>query len=67
VFDCVNVRYLLPVDDYAPGATLPPHFSPFVEEKEGDYISIQLVLWAEMGGNIALLSELHVVCYYRRS
>jgi len=38
VFDCVNVRYLLPVDDYAPGATLPPHLSPFVEEKEGDYI-----------------------------
>ena len=38
VFDCVNSRQLLPVEDYFPGATLPPHLSPFVEEEEGDYV-----------------------------
>ena len=38
VFDCVNGRRLLPVGDYAPGTTLPPHLSPFLEEKEGDYV-----------------------------
>ncbi|VFV22090.1 pescadillo homolog [Lynx pardinus] len=38
VFDCVNARLLLPVADYFPGVQLPPHLSPFVSEKEGDYI-----------------------------
>ncbi|KAL3858501.1 hypothetical protein ACJMK2_013087 [Sinanodonta woodiana] len=38
LFDCVSARLLLPVEDYFPGATLPPHLSPFVEEGEGDYI-----------------------------
>ena len=32
------MRHLLPTDEYAPGATLPPHLSPFVEEQEGDYV-----------------------------
>jgi pescadillo protein len=38
IFDSVNYQKLLPIDDYVPGATLPPHLSPFVEEQEGDYI-----------------------------
>lgn len=38
VYDCVNAKILLPVEDYFLGVTLPPHLSPFVEEKDGDYI-----------------------------
>lgn len=38
VFDCINAKLLLPVEDYFLGVTLPPHLSPFVEEKEGDYV-----------------------------
>lgn len=38
VFDCINMRMLLPVKDYLIGATLPPHLSPFVNEKKGDYV-----------------------------
>ncbi|PWA19581.1 hypothetical protein CCH79_00006978 [Gambusia affinis] len=38
VYDCVNAKMGLPVEDYFLGVTLPPHLSPFVEEKEGDYV-----------------------------
>ncbi|KAK3538474.1 hypothetical protein QTP86_004659, partial [Hemibagrus guttatus] len=38
VFDCVNSKMLLPVENYFLGVALPPHLSPFVEEKEGDYV-----------------------------
>lgn len=38
VYDCVNAKIILPVEDYFMGVTLPPHLSPFVEEKEGDYM-----------------------------
>ncbi|XP_054905132.1 pescadillo [Poeciliopsis prolifica] len=38
VYDCVNAKMRLPVEDYFLGVTLPPHLSPFVEEKEGDYV-----------------------------
>ncbi|KAK4337267.1 hypothetical protein RND71_043265 [Anisodus tanguticus] len=38
IFDSVNAKKLLPIEDYFPGVELPPHLSPFVEEKEGDYV-----------------------------
>lgn len=38
VYDCINAKILLPVEDFFIGVTLPPHLSPFVEEKEGDYV-----------------------------
>ncbi|CAL1534395.1 unnamed protein product [Lymnaea stagnalis] len=38
VFDSINARTLLPAKDYFPGVPCPPHLSPFVEEKEGEYV-----------------------------
>lgn len=43
VFDSFNARRKLPVQQYLPGQTLPPHFSPFVKEKPGDYIPIERI------------------------
>uniref|UniRef100_A0AC34Q5V0 Pescadillo homolog n=1 Tax=Panagrolaimus sp. JU765 TaxID=591449 RepID=A0AC34Q5V0_9BILA len=38
IFDSFNFRKLLPTNKYAPGATLPPHLSPFILESDADYI-----------------------------
>jgi pescadillo protein len=38
IFDCINARALLPVEHYFQGAILPPHVSPFITEREGDYV-----------------------------
>ncbi|OAX84174.1 hypothetical protein ACJ72_01449 [Emergomyces africanus] len=37
VWDCVNEGKLLRPDLYAPGATLPPHLSPWVKPSKGGY------------------------------
>ncbi|KAF2437177.1 hypothetical protein EJ08DRAFT_15903 [Tothia fuscella] len=37
VWDCINQGKLLRPDLYAPGATLPPHLSPWVKPKQGQY------------------------------
>ena len=38
VFDSVNCRRALPFSGYRPGDRLPPHLSPFMLEREGDYV-----------------------------
>ncbi|CAG7837237.1 unnamed protein product [Allacma fusca] len=38
IFDSFNARQLLPMENYFPGAILPPHVSPFHVEREGDYV-----------------------------
>lgn len=52
LFDCVNARRLLPVDDYCPGAVLPPHLSPFVREEEGDYVPPERARMEEEGAEV---------------
>lgn len=37
VWDCINDGKLLRPDLYAPGATLPPHLSPWVKARKGTY------------------------------
>ncbi|PVI02338.1 hypothetical protein DM02DRAFT_559960 [Periconia macrospinosa] len=37
VWDCINQSKLLRPDLYAPGAELPPHLSPWVKPKKGEY------------------------------
>jgi pescadillo protein len=37
VWDCINAGRLLAAADYAPGALLPPHLSPWVKVSSGEY------------------------------
>ncbi|KAJ3036294.1 mRNA-binding ribosome synthesis protein nop7 [Rhizophlyctis rosea] len=38
VYDCVNARRLVKSEGYRQGETLPPHLSPFVVAREGEYV-----------------------------
>lgn len=57
VIDCVNRKTLLPTDEYKPGAVLPPHLSPFVDDDEvrqrGGYVPME----AENGQDVEMASD----------
>ncbi|KAJ9084149.1 mRNA-binding ribosome synthesis protein nop7 [Entomophthora muscae] len=38
IYDSINAKKLLKESPYFPGSQLPPHLSPFVEYKDGDYV-----------------------------
>ncbi|KAL9095834.1 MAG: hypothetical protein Q9165_001831 [Trypethelium subeluteriae] len=56
VWDCVNAGRLLRPDLYAPGATLPPHLSPWVKPRKGQYDPTQ-PLEAQEGEGEAAIAE----------
>ncbi|GAB4848088.1 hypothetical protein Ancab_002750 [Ancistrocladus abbreviatus] len=38
VYDCVNARIILPIEDYLVGRIPPPHLSPFVDNEAEGYV-----------------------------
>lgn len=38
ILDCANFNFVLPIQKYSVGASLPPHLSPWVDDKEEGYV-----------------------------
>lgn len=57
IWDCVNAGKLLRSDLYAPGAVLPPHLSPWVKPKKGEYDPNKPLAEQEMEGEAAIAAE----------
>ncbi|KAK8195970.1 mRNA-binding ribosome synthesis protein nop7 [Zalaria obscura] len=57
VWDCINAGRLLRTDLYAPGATLPPHLSPWVKPKKGEYDPTKSLEEQEEEGEAELAAE----------
>ncbi len=41
IFDNVNSKRILPLDDYLPESVLPPHLSPFVDENNEERVEVE--------------------------
>jgi pescadillo protein len=57
VWDCINQGKLLRPDLYAPGAVLPPHLSPWVKAKAGQYDPTAPLAEQEQEGEAELHEE----------
>ncbi|KAL2823657.1 hypothetical protein BDW59DRAFT_148441 [Aspergillus cavernicola] len=57
IWDCINEGKLLRSDLYAPGATLPPHLSPWVRAKKGGYDPRASLAEQEEEGEAELAAE----------
>ncbi|OMJ28809.1 Pescadillo-like protein [Smittium culicis] len=57
IYDCINAKLILSFDSYTVGKKLPPHLSPFVEYKEGDYVPKQQLAIDEYAKNIGFQGE----------
>ncbi len=57
VWDCVNESRLLRPDLYAPGATLPPHLSPWMKPTSGQYDPLATLAEQEREGEDDIVAE----------
>ncbi|PVU97502.1 hypothetical protein BB561_000502 [Smittium simulii] len=61
IYDCINANVILSFNDYAVGKKLPPHLSPFVEYKEGDYVPKQQLAIEEYAKNLGFKGEIETL------